>query len=177
MIVLFFQYLTVETKALLKLVWDSSAIVNIKEGNESGYSPAYSLWRDLSDEVFTEKYVNIIPSIAIFEVNATASSKNRDNQRFLREFYMLGDHEEIYPIDENLISKAYPLFAKKGFDRLRGADLIFACIAKIENACLVTLDKAFKEYLSEEIKVIDLNDSRQTAMYRDQLWAFAKALP
>ncbi|WP_417837122.1 type II toxin-antitoxin system VapC family toxin [Thalassospira tepidiphila] len=154
---------------MLKLVWDSSAIVSLRESDERGYSPAYSLWRDLSDNLFADKYLNIIPSIAFFEFNATASAKNRNNQKFLHELYILGDHEEIYPIDENLISKSSNLVASKGFDRLRGADLIFACIAKIENAYLVTLDKAFRKHLSEEIKVIDLNDSKQTAAYRNQL--------
>ncbi|RCK29323.1 hypothetical protein TH1_05070 [Thalassospira lucentensis MCCC 1A00383 = DSM 14000] len=159
-----------EKLVLLKFVWDSSAIVNLKEGNEHDYSPAYSLWKDLSDNSFDTEYLNIIPSIAFFEVNATVSSKNRNHQRMLHDFYILGDNEIIYSIDEELIAKSSSLVKQAGFGRLRGADLIFACITKIEDAHLVTLDKAFQKHLSNEIKILDLNDSRNSAIYRDTLF-------
>ncbi len=53
------------------------------------------------------------------------------------------------------------------FDQLRGADLVFACIAAIEDAYLVTVDKAFNKHLSTQLKIIDLNDSMDTPHYRD----------
>ena len=34
-----------------KFIWDTSAIVNIKESNEQGYSPGYSLYKDLADNL------------------------------------------------------------------------------------------------------------------------------
>jgi hypothetical protein len=43
--------------------------------------------------------------------------------------------------------------------------LIFACVAKLENAWLVTLDQHFAA-VRNEITVIDLNDSREGARYR-----------
>jgi hypothetical protein len=32
-----------------KFVWDTSALINIKEPNENGYSPAHSLYKDFND--------------------------------------------------------------------------------------------------------------------------------
>lgn len=150
-----------------KFVWDTSAITNIKESDKNGYSPAYSLYKDLSDGWIDIKYQNIFPALAVFELNATISRKERENNKILREFYLLDDNSIIYDIDKDLILKSNELFSKDGFNQLRGADLVFACIAYIEDAYLITLDKGFKKYVSEHIKIIDLNDSRDRANYID----------
>jgi len=150
----------------LKFVWDTSAIINIKELNGDGYSPAHSLIKDLSDGWIEGSYKNIFPSIAVFEVAATVSRIHRDGRRMLREFYLLDENSVIYPVDQKLIENSAQLLAKPGYDKLHGADLIFACIATIEDAYLVTLDKAFSKHLSAEIRVIDLNDSSTTPNYR-----------
>lgn len=152
---------------MIKLVWDSSAIANIKEPDERGYSPAYSLWKDLADGWIVGPYENIIPAVAVFEVNNAVSRNHARGRQMLREFYLMGGHERIYPIDEHLIQSAAPLFAEEGFKNLRGADLIFACIAKIEGACLVTLDNHF-EHVSTKIDVLNLNASRDSALYRSR---------
>ena len=52
-----------------------------------------------------------------------------------------------------------------GFSKLRGADLIFACIAYLEGACLVTLDGHFNE-VSQHLSVLNLNESRDVPKYR-----------
>lgn len=148
-----------------KFVWDTSALLNLKEPDKQGYSPAYSLWKDLSDGWIEGPYQNILPGLAFFELQASISRKLREGDQILREFYILGDTEVVYPIDLNLARKANELIKQSGFDTLRGADLIFACIAKLENAWLVTLDKGFKS-VADKIKLLDLNDSRDNARYR-----------
>jgi len=90
----------------------------------------------------------------------------RDGKRILREFYLMDENALLYDVDEELISKGYDLFSKPGFDQLRGADLVFACIAAIEDAFLVTRDKAFLKHLSTQLRIIDLNESMHTPMYR-----------
>lgn len=149
-----------------KFVWDTSAIINIKEPNHDGYSPGHSLIKDLSDGWIDIPYLNIFPSLAVFEVSATVSRMHRDGKKILHEFYLMDDHAILYDVDEKLISNSHKLHAKEGFDKLRGADLVFACIAYIENAYLVTLDKHFIKYVSDHIKIIDLNDSRSSPKYR-----------
>ena len=52
-----------------------------------------------------------------------------------------------------------------GFRELRGADLIFACIAYLESAFLVTLDNGYQA-VSDSIRVINLNESRESPQYR-----------
>jgi hypothetical protein len=149
-----------------KFVWDTSAIVNIKEPNRQGYSPGHSLIKDLSDGWIPGPYLNIFPNLAVFEVSATVSRIHRDGKAILRDFYLLDENSMMYDIDQSLISKSHDLFAKPGFNQLRGADLVFACIAFVEDAYLVTLDKAFSAHVSMQLKVIDLNESISSPRYR-----------
>ncbi|PWF67542.1 hypothetical protein CBX98_24060 [Vibrio sp. T9] len=149
-----------------KFVWDTSAIVNIKESNDDGYSPGRSLFKDLSDGWIDIDYQNIFPTLAVFEVNATVSKLARKGKPVLRELYLLDDRALMYDVDQELIRKANQLFTLDGFDKLYGADLVFACIAKIEDAYLVTMDRKLAMHASKHVKVIDLNESKSSPVYR-----------
>lgn len=151
--------------ALKKFVWDTSAIINIKEPNAQGYSPSNSLMKDLSDGWIPGPYQNIFPSIAAFEVDASVSRMHRERKKLLPEFYIVDDCAVIYPIDQDLIRRSSDLVTMDGFSKLRGADLIFACIAYLESACLVTLDGHFSS-VSQLVNVLDLNESRDAPKYR-----------
>ena len=151
---------------MIKFVWDTSAIINIKEADETGYSPSHSLYKDFSDGWINKEYLNIFPTIAIFEIAATVSKKHRKGINMLREFYLLGENSTLYDIDSDLISKTHELFTLDGFDKLYGADLVFACIAHLENAYLVTLDNKLALHTEKHIKVINLNESRDNPNYR-----------
>lgn len=147
---------------MIKLVWDTSAIINIKE---NGYSPGYSLYTDFSEGIIEGPYINIFPTVAVFEVNAVVSKKHRKGINILREFYILNDNSIMYDIDVNFVSKCKDIVASPGFDKLNGADLIFACIAYLEKAYLVTLDKHFM-VVSSKINLINLSESLDSPNYR-----------
>ena len=100
---------------LKKFVWDTSAIINIKEPDNSGYSPGHSLIKDLSDGWIPGPYLNIFPSLAVFEVSATVSRIHRDGKRILREFYLIDENAVLYDVDRDLILKSYEIFPKPGF--------------------------------------------------------------
>lgn len=153
------------SRTVNKFVWDTCAILNLKEPDKDGYSPAYSFYKDFSDGWINQPYLNIFPTLGVFELNATISRKQRDGMKVLRNFYILNEHSILYDIDKNLIERNKELFAADGFEKLRGADLIFACIAYVEDAYLVTLDKGF-QCVKDKIRIIDLNDSRDSATYR-----------
>lgn len=148
-----------------RLVWDTSAIVNIKEPNEEGYSPGYSLWKDLADGWIEGPYQNLIPAISAFEVSHAVSRKHEKGIPILRDFWIMGEYETLYPVDKAFVGKAAAYFDREGFKKLRGADLVIACIAAVEDAWLVTLDNHF-DVVADQITVVNLNDSRDTAKYR-----------
>lgn len=149
-----------------KFVWDASALVNIKEPSGSGYSPGHSLFKDLSDGWIPGPYQNIYPAIAAFEIDATVSKLHRKGKPILREFFIVNEHSVVYPIDRELITKCASLVERPGFAALHGADLIYACIAHIEDAYLVTLDRHF-EVVASEVRVVNLNESREHPHYRE----------
>jgi predicted nucleic acid-binding protein len=148
-----------------KFVWDTSAIINIKEPNSQGYSPGYSLFKDLNDGWIPGPYQNIFPAVAVFEVEATVSKMHRKKKNILREFRVINDNSIIYPVDLDLIQRSSILTDQPGFSMLQGADLIFACIAHLEDAYLVTLDNHF-EAVTQVVKVVNLNSSRDEPNYR-----------
>jgi len=121
--------------------------------------------KDLSDGWIPGPYRNIFPSIAAFEVDVSVSRMLREGKKILRHFYIVDDHSLIYPIDQKLIRRCGDLVTMDGFSRLRGADLIFACIAYLESAYLVTLDGDFNG-VSQHVKVLDLNESLDAPKYR-----------
>src|SRR5690348_5509618 len=100
---------------LKKFVWDTSAILNIKEPNAQGYSPCHSLMKDLSDGWIPRPYRNIFPSIAAFEVDASVSRMHREGKKILRQFYIFDDSSIIYPIDQKLIRRCSDLITMEGF--------------------------------------------------------------
>lgn len=151
-----------------KFVWDTSALINIKEPDANGYSPGNSLMKDLLDGHIPGDYENIFPAIAVFEVSATVSRMHREGKSILREYYITNEHSRIYPVDESLILKSNELFPVDGFSKLRGADLIFACITCLEQAILVTKDKDFSA-IAKHIEIVDLNESINAPQYRQKL--------
>ena len=151
-----------------KFVWDTSAIVNLKEPNREGYSPAGSLLKDLSDGWIRGPYLNLFPALAVFEASAAVSRRLREGYSMLREFYLINENARIYNVDDVLVRRSYELFAQPGFDHLRGADLVFACIAHVERATLVTLDEGFRKHVGQVIDVLDLTGSLSHAQYRDR---------
>ena len=148
-----------------KFVWDASALVNIKEPDSQGYSPGHSLFKDISDGWIPGPYQNIFPAVVAFELDATVSKLHRKGRQILREFFVVDENALVYPIDRELIGRCASLVERPEFSVLHGADLIYACIAHIEGAYLVTLDKHFKA-VAAVVKVIDLNDSRHSPNYR-----------
>jgi predicted nucleic acid-binding protein len=149
-------------------VWDTSAIVKIKEPNAAGYSPAENLLKDLALGIIPGPYLNLFPALAVFEASATVSRKLRDGHRILREFYLLHENSRIYDVDEELVRRSSELFALPGFSDLRGADLVFACVAHVEDATLVTTDAAFKKHVGYCVDVLDLAESLTEPSYRDR---------
>ena len=157
-----------QRKIMKKFVWDTSALINIKEPDTNGYSPGHSLMKDLTDGWIPGPYQNIYPALAVFEVNATVSRMHRDGKKILREYYILNEHSYVYPIDQDLVFKCNELVVLDGFSSLRGADLVFASIAYLEDAYLVTKDNDFA-VVSHHIRVINLNNSIDSPNYREIL--------
>lgn len=93
-----------------------------------------------------------MPTIAYFEYQAAQSRLKREGKKAYRELYI--PNLETYDISMSMIRRTAELDLENLFEKLRGADLIYACIAKIEELPLVTCDPHFEKY-RHEIEVIN----------------------
>ena len=109
---------------------------------------------------------DIFPAIAAFELDATVSKMHRKGKQILRDFFIVNEAARIYPIDQALIQASARLRDQPEFAMLHGADLVYACIAHIEDAFLITLDNHFAAVASK-VKVVKLNERREAPNYRE----------
>ena len=118
-----------------KYVWDNSALVDMVNSDTPRHDSCYGFMKNY------EQAVHIFPAIVWAEFQATQSRRARNGLNSYRELRLLDHKNIIYPIDHEFIKKmhAHDLYIK--FEKLRGMDLIYAGIAFLEEASLVTLDK------------------------------------
>ena len=100
---------------------------------------AYSIWETYETDI------SIFPTLAWFEFQATISRLRREGKRAQRDLYLLDGKNLILPIDQTFIERCAQEDLANRFNNLRGADLVYACAAALENAALVTFDTAFRE--------------------------------
>ena len=89
----------------------------------------------------------VVPTIAYFEYQDSQSRLKREGKKAYRELYI--PNLEIVEISNDLIQKTVDMDLITRFESLRGADLIYACIAKINEMPLVTCDQHFDKYRNE----------------------------
>ena len=91
----------------------------------------------------------VIPTLAYFEFQAAQS---RSGQRY-RDVYVRSLEVFELTLDFTRRCREQQLFER--FLKLRGADLVYACIAKIEDITLVTFDHDFDDYAGD-IQIVRL---------------------
>jgi predicted nucleic acid-binding protein len=134
-----------------KKLTDASFLISAIRTCDEYHVQCYGFFQNHEDSTW------VVPTIAYFEYQATQSRLKREGKKAYRELYI--PNLEIYEISLKLIRKVSELDLPNWFEKLRGADLIYACIANIENIPLVTCDRHFDHY-RQEIKVINpLHDS------------------
>ena len=128
---------------------DASVLASIVNSNDAEHFSCYSFFRNLNDD---DKALWIVPGLIIFEFQATQSKryqKLRPGQPVFRNSPLTYENTELYDVNKNFLAKVYKLHLYNKFSRLRGADLLYACIARVENIPLVTHDSDFDPYRKE----------------------------
>jgi len=128
-----------------RYVLDSSVLVSAINSNDVNHVSCYSFIKN------EETASWVIPYIAYFEFQATQSRLRKEGKRAIREIY-LGNAEK-YELNEIFIKQCSEMDLFNKLDSLRGADLIFACVAAVEGIPLVTKDEGFRK-VEHEISVI-----------------------
>lgn len=137
-----------------RVVLDASVITSVVNSDDAFHQPCYQYFRDRHD---AGDVIWVIPGLIMFEFQATQSRRYRERrpgQPVYRDSPLYVDQCEVFQVTKDFLwavseAKLYDLFAQ-----LRGADLLYACIAKLERIPLVTHDKGFERYASE-LKLIN----------------------
>jgi predicted nucleic acid-binding protein len=118
-----------------RYVIDASALIGAVNSADSNHVACYSFFRNHEDDTF------LIPTLAYFEFQAAQSRIRREGRRAIRELYI--PNVETYEITQETLRRASVLGLPDKLQILRGADLVYACIAAIEGLPLVTHDRGF----------------------------------
>lgn len=118
----------------MKLVWDTSALIALVRTAEVHHGIATEIWEEHRDEV------SIFPALAYFEFQAAVNAIRRAGWKAIREMYLMDKKNIVLPLDAEFVQRCAEANLADRFSNLRGADLVFACAAALENATLVTFD-------------------------------------
>lgn len=103
------------------------------------HQTAYWIWQEHREDV------SIFPALAWFEYQAVASRLDREGAKLTRELYLLDGKNIVLPMDQEFIQRCASENLVTRFSSLRGADLVYACAAALENATLVTFDQGLRK--------------------------------
>ena len=131
---------------LTRKLIDASFLISTIRTIDTNHWACYQYFRNNEESIW------IVPTIAYFEYQAAQSRLKREGKGAYRDIYI--PNYEIYEISEALARTTAELDLPNIFSSLRGADLIYACIARIEQIPLVTCDSDFEKY-GHEISVIN----------------------
>ena len=130
-----------------RMVLDASVLTSIVNSDDALHLPCYHFFRVHHD---ADSATWVVPGLLIFEFQATQSRRYRElhpeRKSVFRDAPLFVDKCELYDISKEFIWKVHELRLYDLFDKLRGADLLYSCIAKVEQIPLITHDKGFSPY-------------------------------
>lgn len=129
-----------------KNVLDASFLISAIRSIDENHRFCYEYFMNHEEDIW------LIPTIAYFEYQAAQSRLEKEGKKAYRELFI--PNVEIYEISLDFIKRSVQNDLITLFKELKGADLIYACVAKVESSPLITCDKHFEKY-SNEIEVIN----------------------
>jgi predicted nucleic acid-binding protein len=132
-----------------RLALDTSVLTSIVNSDDVFHQPCYQFFREHHD---ADIATWVVPGLIMFEYQATQSRRYRElhpNKKVFRNAPLFVDKCELYELSKEFLWKVDELSLYDLFGNLKGADLVYACIAKVEGIPLVTHDKQFLQYRTE----------------------------
>lgn len=136
---------------------DASVLASIVNSDDVEHFSCYSFFMNLNDK---DKACWVVPGLIFFELQATQSRRYREKQQgpsVFRRAPLFYENTEVYHVTKRFLKEVDDLKLYDAFSHLRGADLLYACIARVENIPLVTHDSHFDRY-KEAITLIRPRD-------------------
>jgi predicted nucleic acid-binding protein len=143
------KHIQIANRELKRLIPDSSFIVSVVNSKDALHGPCYSYWKNSEDKVLW-----IIPDLVFFEFQAAQSRRYQGKDEPYRELSLHRGNSRRFRITNKLLGTMWDMKLYDVFSGLKGADLLFACIAKAENLPLITCDNHFEKY-ADVIEIIN----------------------
>jgi predicted nucleic acid-binding protein len=140
-----------------RYVLDTNVLVSIVNSDDTEHFSCYSFFQNLHND---DKAIWVVPGVIFFEFQATQSRRYRERRPshpVFRNAPLFYTNTELYHVTKKFLNQVYELGLYDVFNSLRGADLLYACIARVENLPLVTHDKEFGLY-SKELTIVRPSD-------------------
>lgn len=137
-----------------RLVLDACVLTSIVNSDDIFHQPCYQFFRERHDE---DAVSWVIPGLVMFEYQATQSRRypeSNPGKKVFRYAPLFVDKCELYELTKEFLWKVDELGLYDLFRNLKGADLVYACIAWVEGIPLVTHDKQFTQY-GREIQLMN----------------------
>jgi predicted nucleic acid-binding protein len=132
-----------------RYVLDASVLASIVNSDDAEHFSCYSFFRDLHD---ADKALWVVPGLIMFEFQATQSRRYRElrpGKPVFRNAPLFYTNTELYHVTKKFLTKVFELALYDKFSHLRGADMLYACIARVEGIPLVTHDGNFDRYRNQ----------------------------
>ena len=137
-----------------RLVLDACVLTSIVNSDDVFHDRCYRFFRRHHDQ---DSVTWVVPGLVVFEYQATQSRRYREarpGKKVFREAPLFVDKCELFQITTEFLWKVSEQKLYDLFLNLKGADLVYACIAKAESIPLVTHDKQFNQY-SKELQLLN----------------------
>jgi len=125
---------------------DANVLASIVNSDDAEHFSCHSFFKSLNDD---DKALWIVPGLIFFEFQATQSRRyrtRRPGQPVFRRSPLHYENTKLHHATKKFLIKVHDLNLYEKFSLLRGTDLLYACIAHVENIPLVTHDSDFDPY-------------------------------
>jgi predicted nucleic acid-binding protein len=145
----------------LRYVLDASVMAAVINMDDPYHQGCYTFFQDLHE---TDRVRWVVPGLIFFELQATRARRKRDgieDRPPYGRIPLYDENSELYEVTPAFLKSVWDQDLYNVFLSLKGADLLYACIAKVENIPLVTHDTDFDPY-EGAIKIIRPRDRPKT---------------
>ena len=117
-----------------RLLVDACFLTSLMRSTDANHHPAIAFYHQHLGATW------VVSTLAYFEFQAAQSRSGHT----YREVYV--SNLEVFELTLEFARRCVQQQVFNTFLKLRGADLVYACIAKVEDIPLVTFDKGFDDY-------------------------------
>ena len=132
-----------------RYVLDASVLTSIVNSDDAEHFIYHSFFRNYHDE---DSAIWVVPGLIFLEFQTVQSRCCRDGKlkgSVFRHALLFIEKCELYQVTASFLARVWELNLYDIFSQLKRADLLYACIAKVDGILLVTHDVGFDRYSSE----------------------------